>query len=409
MTYRGHWGRRSWQGPRATDILADVGGIDSDVEKAFLSLSSSRLAQVFAAYAGRYGAGPAQYARRSYEEWKEGTKRVSGKTLVRLLEVVPPVLPFDQRLELVRTLRNELLAGRRVLIDVLGPEDLRAVDRAAEELIQEATSRKIPSRLKNRLAWLSMGDAVVGERLLAEADRITAEDARRILKQEMQNLERLYRSSEEIRDANHRIALAGGILQINFKRRRWWMSKPSKEDKAPPGTLVRPDQTNNLLQHALQRLEGASGQAIIETAQREALRLQVEQAERQLRRNFSQEEMDDFISQAIRTLRQVDTKMNKVTMRGEFQGGTGRTEINVQSRFCFVATAVYGSPDAPEVAVLRRFREETLRPHVLGRAFITSYEWVGPHLARAAVSHPRLRRASMSLIDAIARRLSKYS
>lgn len=390
-------------------ILSKAGGLDDDVTKAFFSLSLSHLELVFAAYASRYGLGPARYARKSYDEWKSGSRAVSGKTLVRLLDVVPPVLSLEQRIELIRTLRKRLFRGRHVVIEVLGPSDLRAVDLAAQTLIQEATSRNIPRQLKDRLTWLSMGDATAADRLLAEADRVTAEEARVVLAQEMQHLERLYRSAEEIRDANHRIVLAGGILQINFKRRRWWMSKPSSEDQPPVGALVRPDQTNNLLQHALQRLQGPAGQAILEAAQREALRLQVEQAERELRRNMSQQEMDDFVSQAARTLRHVDATTTKVTMRGEFQGGTGRTEINVQSRSCFVATAVYGSGNAPEVVALRHFREVRLRPHTLGRGLIDAYERLGPHLARVVSSRPSLRRISKRVLDAFVRRLPKIS
>lgn len=49
---------------------------------------------------------------------------------------------------------------------------------------------------------------------------------------------------------------------------------------------------------------------------------------------------------------------------------------------CFVATAVYGSQDAPEVALLRGFRDRVLRRAFLGRLFIrTYYGWLGPWAA----------------------------
>jgi hypothetical protein len=50
---------------------------------------------------------------------------------------------------------------------------------------------------------------------------------------------------------------------------------------------------------------------------------------------------------------------------------------------CFIATAAYGSPMAPQVDVLRVWRDRHLRPHWPGRAFIRAYETVSPRLADA--------------------------
>lgn len=49
---------------------------------------------------------------------------------------------------------------------------------------------------------------------------------------------------------------------------------------------------------------------------------------------------------------------------------------------CYVATAVYGSYDCPEVWTLRRFRDYTLKPHVLGRAFVKVYYAISPTLVK---------------------------
>ena len=55
--------------------------------------------------------------------------------------------------------------------------------------------------------------------------------------------------------------------------------------------------------------------------------------------------------------------------------------INVtvtKKKGCYVATSVYGSYDCPEVWVLRRFRDQFLAKHWLGRRFIDAYYAVSP-------------------------------
>ena len=49
---------------------------------------------------------------------------------------------------------------------------------------------------------------------------------------------------------------------------------------------------------------------------------------------------------------------------------------------CYIATAVYGSYDCPEVWTLRRFRDEVLRASLFGRFFIRGYYAVSPGLVR---------------------------
>lgn len=74
---------------------------------------------------------------------------------------------------------------------------------------------------------------------------------------------------------------------------------------------------------------------------------------------------------------------------------------------CYVATAVYGSYDAPEVLVLRRFRDVTLRRSASGRAFIRAYYAVSPPLAkrlgRAKVANHMVR----ALLDMAVARLDR--
>jgi tetratricopeptide (TPR) repeat protein len=58
---------------------------------------------------------------------------------------------------------------------------------------------------------------------------------------------------------------------------------------------------------------------------------------------------------------------------------------------CFIATAVYGSPYAPQVILLREFRDRVLKKSAPGRGFIQLYYWLAPAVARCLEPIPHLR------------------
>ena len=58
------------------------------------------------------------------------------------------------------------------------------------------------------------------------------------------------------------------------------------------------------------------------------------------------------------------------------------TNPTVDTSACYVATAVYGSYDCPEVWTLRRFRDNTLAETWYGKSFIKMYYAISPTLVR---------------------------
>jgi hypothetical protein len=58
---------------------------------------------------------------------------------------------------------------------------------------------------------------------------------------------------------------------------------------------------------------------------------------------------------------------------------------------CFIASAAYGSHDAPPVRVLRDFRDRVLAATSSGRAFIAWYYRTSPRLAEQLNGHPGLK------------------
>ncbi|WP_303814380.1 CFI-box-CTERM domain-containing protein [Selenomonas ruminantium] len=66
---------------------------------------------------------------------------------------------------------------------------------------------------------------------------------------------------------------------------------------------------------------------------------------------------------------------------------------------CFIATAVYGDYDAPEVRVLRCFRDNVLDKSALGRVFIRTYYAISPSIANWLRAHNDVSFAVKKLLD----------
>lgn len=70
-----------------------------------------------------------------------------------------------------------------------------------------------------------------------------------------------------------------------------------------------------------------------------------------------------------------------------------------KSEGCYIATAVYGSYDAPEVIVLRKFRDNVLRNSFLGGLFISTYYTISPYIATKLKGHHKINSIIRGLLD----------
>ena len=75
------------------------------------------------------------------------------------------------------------------------------------------------------------------------------------------------------------------------------------------------------------------------------------------------------------------------------------------SKGCFIATAVYGDINAPEVISLRRWRDRVLSTNVLGRLAIEFYYWSSPPIARYLAMSPRLSAQVRKLLNEFVNRI----
>ena len=67
---------------------------------------------------------------------------------------------------------------------------------------------------------------------------------------------------------------------------------------------------------------------------------------------------------------------------------------------CFVATVAFEREDAPELDVLRAFRDQVLAESIAGRAFIASYYRHGPSVAQFVARHASVKHVTRAVLSA---------
>lgn len=81
-------------------------------------------------------------------------------------------------------------------------------------------------------------------------------------------------------------------------------------------------------------------------------------------------------------------------------------DIEVTAPGCYVATAVYGSYDCPQVWTLRRFRDDTLADTWYGRIFIRTYYAISPTLVKWFGSKTWFKNIWKPILDRMVKRLN---
>jgi hypothetical protein len=92
----------------------------------------------------------------------------------------------------------------------------------------------------------------------------------------------------------------------------------------------------------------------------------------------------------------VDYKMGKTTWK--------MVDRTTQTGTCFIATAAYGTPMAPELDYLRWYRDAVLLKHTIGKVFVWTYYHTSPPIADFIATKESLRAAVRWLLNPIVSR-----
>jgi len=201
-----------------------LGGIDKDIEQIFFNLPSFKLESVFLRYGEKHGESALAYARKTYAKWKSGTVKMSGSVAERLINLVPRVLEGHTRFELVKKLRSAHLHKEHKYVSCLPSEWRRQVAPVVAELLAASHKFQLPQHVLDRVHWLTEGDAVASQRLLAAAEQDEAAARLRYLEAEFKRIDFLLQNIEATKSVRHTIELPQGTITvvIELPRKSLW-------------------------------------------------------------------------------------------------------------------------------------------------------------------------------------------
>ncbi|MGE3974041.1 MAG: CFI-box-CTERM domain-containing protein [Bdellovibrionales bacterium] len=76
-------------------------------------------------------------------------------------------------------------------------------------------------------------------------------------------------------------------------------------------------------------------------------------------------------------------------------------QFGIQRKGCFIATAAFESPEAVEVQLLRRFRDDWLSKNKIGQTFIEKYYDISPSIAAWMQRNPNSKRPARTMLRVI--------
>lgn len=101
------------------------------------------------------------------------------------------------------------------------------------------------------------------------------------------------------------------------------------------------------------------------------------------------------------------TCRRKISAQAETCPHCGQGKPNILP--CFVATAVYGSDVAPEVVLLRQYRDDVLLHNPLGKVFVNFYYKISPPIALWVQDKLLLKRTAKQILDVLINAVVKKS
>jgi hypothetical protein len=212
--YRGFGANKPSKYSVLTSLFGDA---VSEIRREFLQLPDDARDELLSDYGQIHGAAAETYAKKTFSSWKNGTTNLSGKTMERLVELVPPYLPPPARLKI---LKSVLAKHRRrgsyatVDIDVERPSDgLAKLEEELQRMNVDDDLAFLPGKVMDAATWLYDDDVTAARAMLAEVSKAENELIKNNARREIDLLKRTIKSGQ-IKSATYKVEMPAGTLCV---------------------------------------------------------------------------------------------------------------------------------------------------------------------------------------------------
>jgi len=112
---------------------------------------------LLARYGDKFGRGAEQHARNTYSDWQSGAVTPAGKTIEKLIELLPPFLNDTQRFDLIRKLRAHHLKREELQLATTPEQWRNELNPLIQKLFAHGAQFDLPQIVYQKATWLTNG------------------------------------------------------------------------------------------------------------------------------------------------------------------------------------------------------------------------------------------------------------
>lgn len=212
------WSASSGSGPSKYATLANLfGDALKEIRKSFLDLDEEALDELLSDYGAIHGESAEKYARKTYQSWKSGSTALSGQTMERLVELVPPYLSPEQRfslLKLVLKRHKPSVPTTTIKINVKEPGfGFGELTKRLDSMSHTNVLAHLPDSVMKAASWLYDDDITAARAMVADAEKLENDLIRSSAAKEIELLKRTI-STGQVKAASYSVKMPTGTLNV---------------------------------------------------------------------------------------------------------------------------------------------------------------------------------------------------
>jgi hypothetical protein len=188
-----------------------------EIRRQFFELDREALDELLLDYGEMHGHAAESYARATMPKWKSGSTKLSGQTMERLMELVPPYLTAKQRLNILQSiLSHHKRAAPTVTIKVNCKEPaagLAEVDAALRRIEVTDELAYLPTQVMEAAKWLYDDDLTTARGVMVSLASAETSALKQSAEREINLLKRTL-STGQVKAASYSVKTPGGNLNI---------------------------------------------------------------------------------------------------------------------------------------------------------------------------------------------------